>query len=475
MNENIKKNLSFLKSALTMEGSFITTTEVINWLKERNEAVDVKITKIKFKDLKGWSFSEGQFNLKHNTGKFFSIDGIKVQTNYGIIREWEQPIINQPEIGYLGFITKEFDGILHFLVQAKIEPGNVNNVQLSPTLQATRSNYSQVHKGKVPRYLEYFRDRNRCTILLDQLQSEQGARFLHKRNRNIIIQTEEDIEVHKDFIWLTLDQIKKLIQYDNLVNMDTRTVISGIPFGSFTSKTIDFFRAIDKSGTSSINEAMLESALKNDKAIMSIDDIIAWFTELKCKFDLNVTKMSLADIDDWIIDDYEIRHKDNKYFKIIATEVEISNREVAKWMQPLVQPAQDGLIAFIIKNINGVYHFLIQAKLESGNFDVLEMAPTVQCLTGNYRQTDKGALPFLEMVLNAPKEDIIFDTLQSEEGGRFYREQNRNLLIKVDDSFNEPIPENYCWMTLNQLYSFLKYNNYLNIQARSLISAISFI
>ena len=32
---------------------------------------------------------------------------------------WKQPIINQPEIG-LGFITKEFNGILHFLVQAKV-------------------------------------------------------------------------------------------------------------------------------------------------------------------------------------------------------------------------------------------------------------------------------------------------------------------------------------------------------------------
>jgi len=72
-------------------------------------------------------------------------------------------------------------------------------------------------------------------------------------------------------------------------------------------------------------------------------------------------------------------------------------------------------------------------------------------------------------------EDIIFDTLQSEEGGRFYQEQNRNLLIKVNDDFNESIPSDYCWMTLNQLHSFLKYNNYLNIQARSLISAISFI
>lgn len=68
-------------------------------------------------------------------------------TNWGRVASWDQPIINQPEVGYLGFIVKEFNGVLHFLMQAKIEPGNVNHVQLSPTIQATRSNYTQVHQG----------------------------------------------------------------------------------------------------------------------------------------------------------------------------------------------------------------------------------------------------------------------------------------------------------------------------------------
>ena len=62
-------------------------------------------------------------------------------------------------------------------------------------------------------------------------------------------------------------------------------------------------------------------------------------------------------------------------------------------MQPLVQPAQEGLVAFVIKKLI-MYHFLVQAKLESGNFDILELAPTVQCLTDNYRNTKKGSRLF---------------------------------------------------------------------------------
>ena len=163
-----------------------------------------------------------------------------------------------------------------------------------------------------------------------------------------------------------------------------------------------------------------------------------------------------------------------RFFRIIGVNVTISNREVSSWCQPLVQPMQQGICAFIIRKINGVYHFLVQAKLECGNFDVLELAPTVQCLTGNI-PTDINQQPeFYHYLMNAKKEQIIFDTLQSEEGGRFYKEQNRNLIVEVGEDFPLEVPERYTWMTLRQIYKFLRFNNYLNIQARSLISALSY-
>ena len=146
----IKKMIDFTKSALTEENPFITTLDVIKWLKIRNSAIKVKVVKIPFQDLDHWFFDKSMGVLKHKSNQFFSIEGIRVKTNWGKVPEWEQPIIKQPEIGYLGIITKEINGILYFLLQAKVEPGNVNNVQLSPTLQATKSNYTQVHKGDKP-------------------------------------------------------------------------------------------------------------------------------------------------------------------------------------------------------------------------------------------------------------------------------------------------------------------------------------
>tara|TARA_B110000967_G_scaffold164286_1_gene171551 strand:- start:3190 stop:4629 length:1440 start_codon:yes stop_codon:yes gene_type:complete len=466
--------LLFLKSALTIENPFNTTEEILQWVKKRNEDVSVNIKRIDFDEMDNWSLDKRRGAVVHSSSKFFSIQGIEVNTNYGQLKTWDQPIINQPEIGYLGFVTKMFKGVLYFLVQTKIEPGNVNYVQLSPTIQATKSNYTQVHGGKTPSYLEYFVHAKNDEILLDQLQSEQGARFLKKRNRNIIIKTDKKIEILKDFKWLTLGQIKLLMKKDNIINMDTRTVISGISFGDYSKRTLSFHNVMN-SKADTIENKILTSALVNDQSLFSFNQIIYWLTAQKVKYELSVRNKSLMDLQDWNITDSSIAHKDNRFFKVIGVKVEIGNREVTTWHQPLVKPCDEGICAFIIKEIEGTVHFLVQAKLEAGNFDIVEIAPTVQC-SSVYSENEEGRnnIPFLKEVLIANNEQVIFDTLQSEEGGRFYREQNRNIIVKMNDDFSVEVPENYTWLTLNQLKKFIVFNNFVNIQARSLVAALSY-
>ena len=467
--------IDFFKSALAKDSDVISILKILEWIKAKNGEVNNQIEQIPLDKMRLWKFDEITGNIVHESRRFFSIEGIRVETNWGNVPMWEQPIINQPEIGFLGILAKKINGILHFLMQAKIEPGNLNTVQISPTLQATKSNYTRVHKGKAPSFLEYFNGDRRVKILVDQLQSEQGARFLRKRNCNKIIEVSEneDLNIPKNFIWITLGQLKELIKYDNMVNMDVRTVISGIPFGSYGSDTLQYFSALRN--LSSYNEHLMHSMLNFEIYLNDFDQIISWITDLKTRFDLKVTNIPLQSLNGWRYDGLSINHKDKKYFSVIGVNVEIGNREVVSWDQPMVKPAQEGIIAFIVKPIKGVYHFLVQAKLESGNFDILELAPTVQCLTGNYRTgQNEYSVPFLNDVLNAKKEQIWYSTLQSEEGGRFFKEQNRNMIIEAEPDFPIEVPDNYCWMTLNQLSTFIKFNNYLNIAARSLIAAVSF-
>lgn len=468
--------LDFLVSALS-HGSFMSTDSILAWMKQQNEAVVSHIKQIPLTELKGWRYRDDR--IRHDSGKFFSIDGIRVNTNYCNTPEWDQPIINQPEIGFLGFIVKKFKGVMHFLMQAKIEPGNLNVVQLSPTLQATRSNYTRVHGGKSPAYLEYFNGEKDVMVLVDQLQSEQGARFLHKRNRNIVVEVDENevLEVKDGFLWVSLGQIKELLRYPNVVNMDSRTVISCIKFGSYSEHSLKLLDVVkNMAGIESTKpDSFMYSVLSADNHLHDLQDIIQWITSLKFKYELDVKSIGICDMQHWVFDGYTIHHEDGKYFDVIGCRVEIGNREVVSWDQPMVRSAQEGLMGFIVKKINGIYHFLVQAKLESGNFDVIEMAPTVQCLTGNYRKgKNEYTIPYLEQVLNAPEEKIWYSSYQSEEGGRFFQEQNLNIIVEVGDEFSVEVDDNYCWMTLNQILSFVTYNNYLNIAARSLLSAISF-
>ena len=429
------------------DGRFASTGEIMEWLAERNRAVDVSVERMRLADLKGWHFDGERGDLVHDTGRFFSIVGVDVMTNVGCVNRWSQPIVNQPEVGYLGIICKEFGGQMYFLMQAKIEPGNVNCVQLSPTLQATRSNYMQVHGGRKPAYLEYFQNVKPGQILVDQLQSEQGARFLRKRNRNMIVKIDDDVEVGEDFKWLTLGQIKELVRHDNTVNMDTRTVLSGLNTESCRSP--------------------------DEGAVSTINDILHWLSELKTKYELVVERIPLKNVRGWEIRDDEIVRPDRNFFRVVGVNVSISNREVVSWCQPIVEPMQEGLCVLFRKRIGGTMHYLLQAKVECGNFDVVELAPTIQCLTGPYKNPIGYVPSYLEDFINGKLAGtVVLDVKQSEEGGRFFREQNRNVVYELDESVDLPAKADFMWLTMPQMKEFLRFNNYLNIQVRSLISAL---
>lgn len=455
-----------IHSLVAQTNPFNSTEELLQWIKQRNAEVKVQIEPVNLDKMEQWYFDKDGC-LRHQSGRFFSIEGIHVEADCLPRASWDQPIINQDEIGYIGIICKEFDGVLYFLMQAKIEPGNVNHVQISPTLQATKSNYTQVHKGKCPNYLEYFQNVKPDHIILDQLQSEQGSRFLYKRNRNIIIKVDEDIELKEDFRWMTLSQIKSLMHHDNLINMDTRTVISGIQYPEYFNDTAEL------SLFSPFGREMFLSA-NAPKGLHTLNEHLYLLTRLKAKYNFKITSKPVNQLEEWHIYDDRIARADQQYFQVIGRKVSISNREILSWYQPLLQPMEQGICAFIIKKIKGIYHFLVQAKVECCNFDMIEFAPSVQSSLEHGNDPYRQPL-FLDYVENAAPEQIRYDTLQSEEGGRFYHEQNRNMIVEAGDDFDHTnIPEQYTWMTLYQINEMLRYNNIFNIQARSLLAALEY-
>jgi len=458
----------FTDSASVTNGWLLPTPQFDGWLSERAGTNEFAVRRIRFDNMKGWRIAPDTGNIVHDSGRFFSVQGLEVLTDFGWTPRWTQPIINQPEIGIVGILVKEIDGVLHCLMQAKMEPGNVNTLQLSPTVQATRSNYTRVHRGSPTPYLDYFIVPGRGRVLIDALQSEQGAWFLHKRNRNMIVEVTEDIEVLPDFCWLTVGQIHELLRVDNLVNMDARTVLSGMPFAT------PYGRARQLGADEEFRIALARSVGGDYGAHQTMAEVLSWLVNARSRHDLRQTPIPLKDLEHWRRTPDCVEHEDGKFFTVVAVDVFASNREVNTWSQPLVAPVGQGVSAFLTKRIGGVLHILVQARVEAGTLDVCELAPTVHCLPTNYRDVStEHRPPFLDYVLTVDRSRIRYEVLQSEDGGRFYHAQNRYLIVEVEDGFPLTVPAAYQWVTVHQLMSLLRLSNYLNVEARSLVACLN--
>ena len=204
---------------------------VINWFNKKREESDMIVEEIGIKDLDKWDIDTETGNVKHESGGFFEVIGVKASNTFD--REvgkkgWTQPMIAKNPGGILGIIMKRINGIPHYLLQAKAEPGNIGKLQLSPTLQATTSNLVKAHGGAKPLFAEYFDDENNPKIIYAKWQSEDGGRFHLKSNYNMIVEVKEDeeLEIPDSFIWVTLYQIKQLMKIENFVGPHVRGIIS---------------------------------------------------------------------------------------------------------------------------------------------------------------------------------------------------------------------------------------------------------
>ena len=204
---------------------------IINWFNKKREESDMIVEEIGINELDKWKVDSKSGNVKHESGGFFEVIGVKASNTFD--REvgkkgWTQPMIAKNPGGILGIIMKRINGIPHYLLQAKAEPGNIGKLQLSPTLQATTSNLLKAHGGSKPLFAEYFDEENKPKIIYAKWQSEDGGRFHLKSNYNMIVEVkeEEELKIPDSFIWVTLYQIKQLMKIENFVGPHVRGIIS---------------------------------------------------------------------------------------------------------------------------------------------------------------------------------------------------------------------------------------------------------
>lgn len=442
--------------------------DIVDFIETKNRKLKVNIEKKFLEDSNFWFYDEEKGIIRNKNNSFFHIIGLReIYELNGKEQIIEQPIIIQNEIGYLGIICKEFNGVMYYLMQAKIEPGNINKIQISPTIQATKSNFTQKHGGRRPAYIDYFINADKYEIIVDQIQSEQSSRFYKKRNRNIIIKVDEEIEVLPSHRWMTMEQIKALMRIDNLVNMDTRTVLSCIPYYKWNDLKDKDKEAIENS----FKDKALYKSIINDDPI-DLVSIYNRINDIKMYSEKTYEFVKLKDLKSWHMQDGEFVCKKPYPYKIIFCKIAIEGREVKEWTQPLFEAIGDATFGLLMRDNkkNGKREFLVKIKHELGCFDEVELAPTLQIEAVHNEELDSVEKYFLNQVNN--KKNIVFDHYLSEEGGRFYHEQNRNLLVMQEQNFDLELPKEYMWLDYKTLNYLVQHNNILNIQLRNLLSLL---
>lgn len=192
---------------------------------------------------------------------------------------------------------------------------------------------------------------------------------------------------------------------------------------------------------------------KEKKEIKSILD---WRNKLQKKIKVVSKLINLDDCDDWFLDNRRnLYHKSGQFFKVRGVQTTgASNREVKSWTQPILTQKHGGVLAFICRETkkNGV-EFLIDAKIEPGDNSQLKISPSFQATQSNMNQAHGGNKPkFYDIVIQLKKSKLIYYTIHNEEGARFWKKSNWNVIVKLDNPNDNRIKgNNYKWVSLSQI------------------------
>ena len=364
----------------------------------------------------------------------------------------ERPFLDQREVGTLGFLMRAFDGRPQLLAHAKIEPGNVGFVQLAPTCQATDSNARRLHGGAPPPFIDSFSP-TASNMLYDVAQSEQGTRFLGKHNRNVLVFASDATAVPVTHRWLDVDAVLDLLWRDFTVNTDARSVLVCAPWRHLVNRE-PFSRYGDGFGSE------LLASLHSSSHHVSLANVKESVRRLRIRTE-DPKIISLDELPLWRWKEEGLSPTEGSSFRVRHIGVTVSGREVPAWDQPIVASGSTGRVSLAAARIDGVLHFLFRAQPEPGLGSKVELTPTIVVEPGDAAD---------ESSTGRWQGKVVAECLQSEEGGRFYRDTNAYRV--VDIGMAGDAGPNGNWLTLGDVRLLLDEPGWLTNEARSALSLL---
>jgi oxidase EvaA len=423
-----------------------------NWFRELLQREAFSMTHMPLAASGAWALREGA--IRHRSGRFFSVVGIRAVREDGAIVE--QPLLEQQEIGTLAFMVRHGRESVEVLVQAKVEPGNVGMIQLAPSFQATASNAARIHGGTPPPLHEWFADAERGRLVASTLQSEQGSRFLGKRNRNCTLLVADEVEHGRLHRWLPARELCALLAEDHLVNTDARSSLVCSDWYLLAGGTA--FR-----GDGFAEELRASHELPDTEAWQALAAVLAEL-EKPAPWRAAPKLRPLDRLGAWQMGDEGPQPLDGGSFRLRHIHVHALSREVPEWDQPIVQSTGRGEVVLPIGRWRGVPHFLFRAVTEPGFGQRIELTPALTMEPGGSAHADA----FMAALMAEGRE--IISCLQSEEGGRFLFDENRYALLDVGQAMQPP--EGCHWLSLAQVRTLLARGESLTNEARSALSLL---
>jgi oxidase EvaA len=120
-----------------------------------------------------------------------------------------------------------------------------------------------------------------------------------------------------------------------------------------------------------------------------------------------------------------------------------------------------------------VPHYLIEAKAEPGNYEIVQMSPSPQATFSNLRRAQGGRKPRFAGVFEDPESvgaTVLYGQWLSENGGRLHKKRNFGMLVEVPDTYDPEATEDFIWMSMYQIKACLHENAWVNPHIRSIIA-----
>ncbi len=430
---------------------------VAAWLAGRRVTEAGRTRPIDLRDSREWLIEDGA--LVHRDGGYFAVRGARVEGRGSVWDALHLPIIDQPEVGLLGFVVAPGPDGAMWLLQAKSEPGSVGWVQVGPTVQATRSNYARRHGGAPTRFLGCFRRPDGTVRGSDH--SEQGSRFLGKMNRNATVGAPEPFDPgHPNWRWFASAPLREALAGDFRVNTDSRSVIATGDWSllrkgplfegdSWAGAALAPLRALLARGMAAPDEGGDPPGLARAVAAAP------------------ATRLSLCPFPGlpgwrWTGGRLEPCGAMTLAGGVGLLAVEAPGREVPSWDQPFLLPSGEQRACLALALRGGFVAAALRPVAEPGFRGRVELGPTWQ---------SDGDAPAAAGEVLADRAPTLA-VLQSDEGGRFLKAVTRYEVHLIDEAEAAALGPGVAWTTLPAVARLCRTPGRTTNEARSLMSLL---